>query len=240
MANATCAISGCDKKTAARGWCSMHYTRNARYGDPEHRMPGEIRDGRKICPSCEQDVAIEDYSPGASYCRSCVAAKKRAKELTKRATRPFVPLPAIYCIQCGTYFQQVERRSFTCSDECRTARQRAMDTHYANRDGGVSAREATRRWSRANPEKAAVSSHSHRARKHAAFVERVVPSVVYERDSWSCRICGDPIPKDAKSPDPLSASVDHRIPLSRGGEHSYSNCQASHLRCNVSKGNRVA
>ena len=38
--------------------------------------------------------------------------------------------------------------------------------------------------------------------------------------------------------DPLSLSVDHVIPLSKGWEHSYSNTQPAHLVCNLKKGAR--
>jgi len=37
----------------------------------------------------------------------------------------------------------------------------------------------------------------------------------------------------------LAASLDHRIPISRGGEHSRANAQTSHLGCNVRKGARL-
>lgn len=33
--NETCAIKGCGSKTIARGWCSMHYKRWRRCGDPQ-------------------------------------------------------------------------------------------------------------------------------------------------------------------------------------------------------------
>ena len=34
MANRTCSIEGCDRPTLARGWCSTHYTRWRKHGDP--------------------------------------------------------------------------------------------------------------------------------------------------------------------------------------------------------------
>jgi 5-methylcytosine-specific restriction endonuclease McrA len=59
---------------------------------------------------------------------------------------------------------------------------------------------------------------------------------VYERDGWTCGICLKRINKRAKYPNPLSPSLDHIIPMSRGGGHQYVNVQAAHLRCNIEKG----
>jgi hypothetical protein len=36
----SCIIDGCDKPVFAKGWCSPHYTRNRRYGDPLIRKSG--------------------------------------------------------------------------------------------------------------------------------------------------------------------------------------------------------
>lgn len=58
-----------------------------------------------------------------------------------------------------------------------------------------------------------------------------------ERDGRDCGICGLPIP-DVKYPDMASASIDHIVPISRGGEHSTTNARATHLRCNIARGNR--
>lgn len=63
---------------------------------------------------------------------------------------------------------------------------------------------------------------------------------VIERDGSDCRLCGDPVDMTLVYPDPMSKSVDHVVPLSRGGAHEPSNCQLAHLRCNISKGSRVA
>lgn len=40
MANATCSIDGCDRTgKMRRGWCSLHYGRWKRHGNPEHHPP---------------------------------------------------------------------------------------------------------------------------------------------------------------------------------------------------------
>ena len=52
-----------------------------------------------------------------------------------------------------------------------------------------------------------------------------------------CAICGQPVDKSLKSPDPMSASIDHIIPVFKGGHPSdLSNLQLSHRACNRAKG----
>lgn len=74
-----------------------------------------------------------------------------------------------------------------------------------------------------------------RSRLKAAKVGTVSPYRVFARDEWVCWICRDAIVRDAVYPDPLSPSVDHVIPVSKGGEHSMANVRAAHLICNSLK-----
>jgi hypothetical protein len=85
--------------------------------------------------------------------------------------------------------------------------------------------------------------HKRRALMKGAFVENVSIDDLMERDGWTCALCDEAIDPLLRHPAPLSASVDHRIPLAMGlaagGEHSMSNCQAAHLVCNLRKGKRL-
>lgn len=57
---------------------------------------------------------------------------------------------------------------------------------------------------------------------------------VFERDDWTCQICQI----RCSSPNPYertSATVDHIIPLSAGGQHTMANAQTSCLSCNCRK-----
>lgn len=89
-------------------------------------------------------------------------------------------------------------------------------------------RANTAAWRRANPEKQRAQGADKRARKAAAFVETVNHEAVFIRDGGVCQICD-------KFIGVAPWHIDHRIPLSKGGKHSYANCQLSHAICNQHK-----
>ena len=62
---------------------------------------------------------------------------------------------------------------------------------------------------------------------------------IYERDGWICQLCKKAVNPKLTFPHPACASLDHVIPLSRGGGHKTTNVQLAHLRCNTSRGNKV-
>lgn len=73
-------------------------------------------------------------------------------------------------------------------------------------------------------------SRPRRWRKHAIEV--------HERDRWICQICGDPTTRAWDCNDPLSATLDHIKPRSRGGGDNIENLRTAHARCNSIRGNR--
>lgn len=96
----------------------------------------------------------------------------------------------------------------------------------AARDPG--SRRLTRQ--RTRPERL-MRQQAREARKRGQFVENVHPLAVLERDDGVCGICDSDV-------DPFDFHVDHVIPLSAGGEHSYANVQVAHPICNLRKGDR--
>lgn len=75
-----------------------------------------------------------------------------------------------------------------------------------------------------------------RVRKNQAPSEKIERLVVGERDGWVCWLCEELVDPALSYPDPKSLSVDHVVPLSRGGSHTYANVRAAHLDCNVKRG----
>lgn len=123
------------------------------------------------------------------------------------------------------------RKGCRC-DECRAAASKASRRYhdkYRSRNG--------RSYWVGRPRTAAQKAASLKrdALKRGLFVENVDPEYILNRDRWKCHICGKRIGRRYKWPHPRSATMDHVIPLSRGGEHSRQNVKAAHAECNLRK-----
>lgn len=69
------------------------------------------------------------------------------------------------------------------------------------------------------------------AERYATIAEPVDRVKVFNRDKWKCRMCG--VKVQAKRPnDDNAAQLDHIVPLSKGGVHTYSNVQCLCRKCN--------
>jgi 5-methylcytosine-specific restriction endonuclease McrA len=88
-------------------------------------------------------------------------------------------------------------------------------------------------WRKANPERNREHGLSRRAREASAAVGPIDLAALW---TGSCGICGDPMDPDLKKPDLMRKSIDHIVPLAKGGPHAQGNLQWAHLLCNVRKG----
>ncbi len=68
------------------------------------------------------------------------------------------------------------------------------------------------------------------------IVHNVSPVKVFQRDKWKCCNCGCKVQKVNILAD-NAAELDHVVPLSLEGPHSYSNVQTLCRRCNQAKSN---
>jgi len=85
-----------------------------------------------------------------------------------------------------------------------------------------------------------ISKAVRRARKKGVNAETVNPFKVFNRDGWKCQLCGASTPRKQRGKNEHnSPELDHIIPLSKGGEHSYRNTQCLCRRCNISKSDRA-
>jgi len=64
-------------------------------------------------------------------------------------------------------------------------------------------------------------------------------TTVGERDGWVCYLCNWVVQQRAGTAyKPFGGTVDHLIPLSKGGSHTWDNVALAHRRCNTSRGNK--
>lgn len=134
---------------------------------------------------------------------------------------------------CALQECEVEFEAKRFGHRCCTERHTRILCHREAYAAGI-------RYSKGNRETKRLSDRRWSQKRRAATrdpdAELVDLDVIMERDGPNCGLCGEPIDLRFHSPDPLSRSLDHVIPLSRGGKHRYDNCQAAHLGCNMKKG----
>lgn len=95
-------------------------------------------------------------------------------------------------------------------------------------------------WNTNNAERKLADVHRRRAIKMDVDADLIDRRAVFERDNNACQLCGDPMDMSKKTPHPLAPTIDHIVPISRGGTHTMDNIQSAHFHCNISKGNRDA
>lgn len=79
-----------------------------------------------------------------------------------------------------------------------------------------------------------------RARILATATEKFDAVAIFEASGWICGLCDEDVDPTLKWPDPFMQSLDHIVPLAKGGGHVSENVQLAHLVCNVRKGTSLA
>ena len=115
------------------------------------------------------------------------------------------------------------------------------------RDNGVCSRECRDAKTKANKRashRGRKDSHRHRARQYnCEYDSSVKLDRLIKRDGLRCAICGGICDLNdhtwTEYSGPLYPSIDHIIPMSKGGGHVWDNVQIAHIICNSEKGDRL-
>jgi len=97
------------------------------------------------------------------------------------------------------------------------------------RQNGYAAQKA---WKARNPRRVNGYVRKRQALVVTTTVELVDYTVVLEKARGHCKICRKPFGR-------LKVEIDHKVPLARGGTHTYDNLQAVHAVCNRRKGAKI-
>ena len=68
---------------------------------------------------------------------------------------------------------------------------------------------------------------------------RIAHEQIAERDGLDCYLCNQPIDMALPRTSKMGATIDHVIPLSRGGLDEMSNLKLAHWGCNLAKSNKL-
>lgn len=136
-----------------------------------------------------------------------VIKHKEEQERIKRLTRE--------CEECGTMFYDPHPHTLTCSSECSRKRSNRLSRYYERK----------------------------RINKYNLVDKDISLKRLYKRDKGICYLCGEPCDYNDKIitdeghyiVGETYPSIDHVIPISKGGKHSWNNVKLAHHRCNTLK-----
>lgn len=189
----------------------------------------------KQCTKCKVAKSKSEFSPLKassdglhSWCRKC----KNAADKERRAKNPGKKRESdkVYREKNLERIREYDRNRERDPAERKLVYAKWLMGH-ADRS-----REIKRKWEKNHPDKVMDLSRVKRARRRNAIIEKFSAVEIYERDHWKCQLCRKPVNKKLKWPDPMSPSIDHIIPLSKGGAHERRNVQLAHVGCNMKAG----
>lgn len=96
-------------------------------------------------------------------------------------------------------------------------------------------RECYRKWHH----RSRLARNARKARKMMERATRVDRRAIYERDAWTCWLCGRLARQDVHYNHPLAPTIDHVVPVADGGKHEPGNLLLAHRVCNVRRGTMI-
>ena len=209
-----------------------------------------------ICKGCG-NTFIPKETRAATFCSKKCARRHQRRE--RKNPGPYRKVWFRDCAVCGVPFVAHRSNTSLCSAECKRWRAPPMarackwcgDNYQPGSGGGrqspycgaacakASSAEQARRY-RGNYRRENGNTNSRKkARLLGVAYEPIKAGRVFERDGWRCQICGKDTPKGRRGTRYSNApELDHRVPMSKGGPHTYSNVQCACRACNGRKSNR--
>ena len=229
-----CAVIECTRIAISRGWCTRHYTRWCVTGDP-------LKTKKAPPEQWSRDCSVEGCGTRAKSRGYCNQHYRRVLKFGDPSRTTYVRAPGRPCGVEGC------ARPHAAKGFCRmhwarvqlTGDPGGVEPGWQFRPEGCSVPECDR------PHRSNGYCASHcqtlirKRRLRAVFDEPVHMKVLIERGGWLCGLCKAPVDPTLEWPDSMSASIDHIVPIARGGRHAYSNVQLAHLSCNVRKRDKL-
>ncbi len=207
----TCSIDGCGRVIYGHGWCSMHYTRARRHGDPLWSPPA------KTGGPCAVDGCNEASSRRSALGVLCRAHHRRWEATGDPNRNPsgrviMTRYGATECGACGR-----ERTVSGGTLRCLPCIAREGRDRYRDQGERARSQKALSSQRRRATQKEAICSHG----------ARCVSASDLTVMGRTCVYCGAP-----------AEEADHLMPLARGGLHCTENLVPACQHCNRRKSDK--
>ena len=178
------------------------------------------------CKQCDSAFSYKPTNEEPQHCgRKCASITSGQKQID-RANK--APKQMHTCEVCGSKFRRKwNTANRACSIEC--GKMISTDKQLL----------AFARWKASRHHDAVLSSHRARAKRFGCHYEPLRSIDILKKGNWKCAICQAETPLRLKGSQADNAPVvDHIIPMSKGGPHTWWNTQCLCRKCNAGKSNK--
>jgi len=217
----SCAFEGCANglPNATTGYCGTHHNRLLKHGDPSITMKGKAHrvqvteDGMRVCKRCSQPKPASEYHKDSG-------SPDGLRAQCKPCRNGFMQN---YYLDAGEDRRAYMRNRRTSQPDI----VRALDLARYERDKDKRIALATE------------AVHIRRARMMDAQYDKGITDIALRKiHGDNCCYCGvlmDFVRGKRGSIKPERATVEHILPISKGGTHTWGNTTLACHRCNTSK-----
>lgn len=188
----------------------------------------------KVCTRCRTEKSLDDFGVGPNAdgrrqpCKQCRAEQRRDPTEKSKQIARYRKWVAANRQHVRDYHRKWELARLV---EVRR-RQREW---YAKPENRAKASRRARAFAAAHPEHAHAKRVNAKAKRRArgvvAKITKAQMAELVQRDR-RCYLCGEPNNRHTRS-------VDHVIPLAKGGKHVVENLRVVHMVCNLRKRDRM-
>jgi len=207
----------------------------------------------KPCKHCQKSFLPRDKRTNTFCSRECGFEYRRQQAVARQKTREKLKLEqskTFECRKCGETLSKDPKRNLRICEACKAPPKTYYRYEKVKRITKQCACgntfEVTPGWydkaicnSCSKREHQSNSKHRRRERMKTEKRSRVVRRSVWNRDDWTCQQCGTDVATGLDYNEPSYPTVDHVIPLAKGGEHSMSNTMTLCRRCNTIKSDAI-
>lgn len=227
-----CEVVDCERPSWARNMCSPHYIKWRKYGDPLEDRTVK----RRACDidACGRPVhghgwCVRHYRLWRVYGGPHWQPTRHTECVVDGCVKQ--PRSALAAL-CEAHYMRLRRNGTLDAGQCSVCQEPLPLGSMINRQFCESC-YLDRRRARSRDQE-----HRRRVAMLSGDSEHIDSLEIYERDGWKCGLCHRKVNPKLSWPHPNSASLDHIIPLAKGGHHVRTNVHLAHLTCNLSKQHR--
>ena len=211
------------------------------------------RGHKRTCETC--GIIFYKYREQSHCSKQCfmeyLEQKSKQKELLTRLVKAIDPSRQKKCIECNQTFYARYRNKIFCSDKCSSSHWRSKiiinkpkykkNCKYCGKDFITTRSNATYctndcrkrfQWRRRE------ALRDQRIKVNGEVHWDITLEKLVKRDKNICYLCNEEVHMDKHYNHNMYGSIDHVIPLAKGGTHTWNNIKLAHRICNSIKADK--